>query len=510
MTTLLGTVRRGAALSLLSIMLGGAALAQSGPLVIVLPEAPVNWGSCFANSSPNARIGRINIYEPLTVVSTVDGSIQPRLATSWEQLDDLTWRFHLREGVKFTDGAAFNAAAVVTELERTVDPDRACHTAQQNFRDFKITGTAIDDLTVEFKTDVPVPILPTYLTQLAIGSPNQPAVEMATSPIGTGPYVFDGEDAGVEVRTKKNPDWWGGAGSNVDAVRYVWRGDSVVRAAMIAVGEADYTTNIAVQDATDPTMDVGYIDSQTTWLRLDTEIPPLNDIRVRRALNYAIDRDSMRGTLFSKDAIIATQLTVSGTLGHSDLLDTQQAYSYDPAKAMELLAEAKADGVPVDTPIMMIGRTGVYPNATEAMEAIMAMFQAVGLNVMLRMAEIGEWREFHNRPYPEGRQPVIIQTETDNNRGDAAFSLAPKYSCKGTNSAMCDPAIDALITEATAAPMDKRGPLMAAIFEKLYDEYVPDVYLFHMISYARIGPRITYTPNRLSGNEIRVEDISFK
>jgi peptide/nickel transport system substrate-binding protein len=510
MTSISGTLYRSAALVLLSAALGGTARAEGDPLVVVLREAPVIWDSCFANSSPNARIARINIYEPLTVVSTVDGSIQPRLATSWEQLDDMTWRFHLREGVTFTDGAPFDAAAVVTEIERTLDPDRSCHTAQQTFRDFEVTAAAVDDLPVEFTTDVPVPILPTYLTQLLIGSPNQPAVDMATTPIGTGPYIFDGEDIGVEVRTRKNPDWWGGEGSNVESVRYVWRGDSVVRAAMIGLGEADYTSNIAVQDATDPALDVGYIDSQTTWLRLDTEVPPLDDIRVRRALNYAIDRDAMRGAFFSEDAIVATQITVPGTLGHSDALDARQAYTYDPAKAMELLAEARADGVPVDTPMLMIGRTGAYPNAAEVMEAAMAMFQAVGLDVTMRMTEIGEWREYHNRPYPDGRQPVIIQTETDNNRGDAAFSLAPKYSCTGTNSALCAPEIDALITEATAAPVDERGPLMAAIFEKLYDDYVPDVYLFHMISYARIGDRITYVPNRLSGNEIRVEDISFR
>src|SRR5699024_3666477 len=151
---------------------------------------------------------RINIYEPLTVVSIVDGSIEPRLATSWEQVDDLTWRFQLREGVTFHDGAPFNAQAVITELERTTNPDRNSHTGQQYFRDFVLPPTAVDDLTLELKTDVPVPILPTYMSTLLIGSPNSPAVEMATTPIGTGPYVFDGEDTGVEIRTKKNPDWW--------------------------------------------------------------------------------------------------------------------------------------------------------------------------------------------------------------------------------------------------------------------------------------------------------------
>jgi peptide/nickel transport system substrate-binding protein len=280
MTRLSHIVRRGAALSAFAaLLMTGAATAQDKVLVVVLPEAPVNLDACNANNTANGRLTRINIYEPLTVVSIDDGSIQPRLATSWEQVDPLTWVFKLREGVTFHDGAPFNAQAVITELTRTTNPDRNC----------KPVATAIDDLTVEIKTDVPVPILPTYMSTLVIGSPNQPMVEMATSPIGTGPYVWDGEDAGLEMRTKKNPNWWGEA-SNVESVRYIWRPDSLVRASMIEVGEADLTPDLAVQDATNPALDIPYIDAETTWLRIDTEVPPLNDIRVRQALNYALAR----------------------------------------------------------------------------------------------------------------------------------------------------------------------------------------------------------------------------
>jgi peptide/nickel transport system substrate-binding protein len=211
----------------------------------------------------------------------------------------------------------------------------------------------------------------------------------------------------------------------------------------------------------------------------------------------------------SKDAIVNTQPTVAGTLGHADSIDAEK-FTYDPEKAMALLAEAKADGVPVDTEILLVGRTNILSNSTEVMEALMAMMEAVGFNMTLKMTEIGEWREYHNRPYPEGRQPVIVQTKHDNNRGDAAFSLEPKYGCKGTNSAMCDPAIDEMIAKAAAESGDQRGPMMAAIFEKIYREWVPDIYLFHMVTYARVGPRITYQPNKLTGIEVRVEDVAFK
>ena len=509
MTGILDNLRKGAALSVLAtIAMSGAALAQDSTLVVVLPEAPVNMDACNGNNTANGRVTRINIYEPLTVVSIDDGSIEPRLATSWERVDDLTWRFTLREGVTFHDGAPFNAAAVINELTRTTNPDRNCHTGQQYFREFTLTPTAVDDLTLELVTNVPVPILPTYMSTLLIGSPNQPNVEMATTPIGTGPYVFAGEDAGLEIRTVKNENWWGGEGSNVEAVRYIWREDSVVRASMIAVGEADLTPDIALQDATDPNLDVAYLDAETTWLRIDTEVPPLSDIRVRQALNYAVNRDAMVGTLFPDGVVVQTQPTLPGVLGHADSID-QEKFTYDADRARALLAEAAADGVPVDAEILLVGRTNMHANSTEAMEAIMAMFEEVGFNVTLRMTEIGEWREYHNRPYPEGRQPVIVQTKHDNNRGDAAFSLGPKYSCAGTNAAMCDPEIDARIQAATAAGPEERGPLMVSIFEDLYRNWVPDVYLFHLLSYARMSTRIEYEPNLLTGIEIRIEDVNF-
>jgi peptide/nickel transport system substrate-binding protein len=200
---------------------------------------------------------------------------------------------------------------------------------------------------------------------------------------------------------------------------------------------------------------------------------------------------------------------VPGVLGHSAAID-KEVFSYDPEKAKSLLAAAKADGVPVDQQILLVGRTNILSNSTEIMEALMAMFQAVGLNTTLKMTEIGEWREYHNRPYPEGRQPVIVQTKHDNNRGDAAFSLQPKYACTGTNAAMCDAAIDDMIAKAAAESGPNRGPMMEAVFEKLYREWVPDVYLFHMVSYARVGKRITYEPNLLTGIEVRIEDVNFK
>src|SRR5690606_2593960 len=97
--------------------------------------------------------------------------------------------------------------------------------------------------------------------------------------------------------------------------------------------------------------------SDTSSFRIDTAVPPLNDVRVRRALNHAIDREAMKGTIFSDKVIPSSQLVVPGINGFNpDLVP----YTYDPEKAKELLAEARADGVPVDNEIVLIGRYDIY------------------------------------------------------------------------------------------------------------------------------------------------------
>lgn len=161
----------------------------------------------------------------------------------------------------------------------------------------------------------------------------------------------------------------------VTSATYVWRQDSTVRAAMVASGEADIAFNIAVQDATDPKTDFSYLNAETTRLRIDVPIAPLNDIRVRQALNFAIDRDALKGTILSDDVLPATQLVVPGTIGHNPDL---KPYPYDLEKAKLLLKQAEADGVPVNKEIVLIGRHNFFPNSEEVMQALKAMYREAG------------------------------------------------------------------------------------------------------------------------------------
>jgi peptide/nickel transport system substrate-binding protein len=475
-------------------------------VTVVLSEEPEGLDGCNANRSTVGRVAKQNIVETLTEIDPDDGSITPRLATSWSKVNDTTWRFELRKGVVFHDGAPFNAATAVKAIARTMDSNLDCETRTKSFGDLKLSAKAVGSHTLEISANKPVPILPTRMGVVSLSSPNTPTDKLVLHPVGTGPYVFDKWTPGQEIILKRFDGFWGKK-PVVEGARYIWRSESTVRAAMVKVGEADIAPNIAVQDATDPSMDFSYPNSETTRLRIDVTRPPLDDKRVRMALNYAFDRQALRGSILSKDIDHATQIVVPSINGHNPALKVRK---YDPAMAQKLIAEAKAAGTPVDKEIVIIGRTNIYPNGTEAMEAMMAMYQAVGLNVKLRMLEVGSWLKYLTKPYDENRPPILLQAQHDNNNGDAVFSVFNKFACGGAQSSTCDKNLDGLIGKASTMSGDERRKTWQEVNRIIYEDLASDVWMYHMVGYSRVGKRINFTPSISTNSELHLEDITFK
>ena len=279
---------------------------------------------------------------------------------------------------------------------------------------------------------------------------------------------------------------------------------------MVKLGEADIAPNISPQDADDPALDHSYLNSETTYLRIDTMTPPLDDVRVRLALNYAFDREGVRGVLVPADELHATQSVVPTVAGHNPELDNE-VRAYDPDRARARLAEARADGVPVDTEITIYMRPAVYPNSVEVMEAFLAFYQDVGLNVKLVSLEEAQARTFNNAPFDPARPPALMQSTHDNNKGDPAFSVGFKYSCEGRQSMVCSEEVDRMLADAQSTPVGpERVAKWQALFRVLYDDIVGDVWMFHRVGYARVGPRVDFTPSLATNSEIQIATIGLK
>ncbi|HEY4200406.1 MAG TPA: ABC transporter substrate-binding protein [Devosiaceae bacterium] len=507
-------VSRGAGalcLSGLALLAASPVLAQATDksITIVVQSEPDTLDGCQAARSATGTIIMENVVETLDERDSNTGELKPRLATSWEQINDKTWRFHLRTGVKFHDGADWNAAAAVKSINRAMTESLSCEVRLKLFSGLKITATAVDDATLDISADKPVPIMPVQVAALPFTSPNTPDDKIVATPIGTGPYKLAKWDAGQEIDLARNDAYWGDKPA-VDGARYVWRGESSVRASMVQLGEADIAPTIAAQDATDAGMDKSYLNSETTYLRIDTLTPPLNDVRVRLALNYAFDRNSVLGSMMPKDALNATQIVVPAIPGHNPELD-KEVRAYDPDKAKQLLAEAKADGVPVDTEIVLQARPAVYPNSMDLAQAIVAMYQAVGLNIRIDTIDEATSRKVSNKPFKDGREPALLQATSDNNQGDPVFQASFKYGCEGAQSQLCDPAADALAADASATPAGSaRVQKWQQFFTQLYEKDVPEVWMYHMVAYARVGSRVNFTPSLTTNGQLQLAQVSFK
>ena len=179
---------------LMSPVLSSQALAQAAPnekwVTVVVATEPTDLDGCQSRRDFQGRVIKQNVVETLVQTDPKNNyTLKPRLATSWERVDDSTWRFKLRQGVKFHDGAPFDSKAVLSSIKRTVSQPYCSDKAL--LQGFTMEGTAVDDHTIEFKTSRPEPVLPLRLSGVSIVSPNTAPDKISLAPVGTGPFVFD-------------------------------------------------------------------------------------------------------------------------------------------------------------------------------------------------------------------------------------------------------------------------------------------------------------------------------
>lgn len=479
----------------------GAVLAQD--VTVVLPEQPANLEPCRSIRADIGRVINMNITETLTVTNADTGEVEPHLATEWTQIDPQTWQFTLRDGVSFQDGAPLNAEAVVNSVNRLMNPNLTCD-SRSKFGDQTLTPTVIDEKTVQIRSSIANPIMPTLMSTVQIVAPSTPFDAETNEPVGTGPYVLE-QTTPEQIVLTRHADYWGDAPA-VEKGTFIWRGESAIRAAMVATGEADLTPAIAVQDATDPETDFAYLNSETTRMRIDMQIPPLNDRRVREALNISIDWEGMGEALFGTDVLRASQMVVPGVVGHNSELP---AWSYDLERAQQLIEEARADGVPIDTPITLIGRNGFFPNSNESLEAMQALWSELGLNIEVRALEAADWVRYLDKPFPGDRGPTLFQQQHDNNTGDAGFTIPVMYTTNGQYSTVEDAALDEVIATAMSATGEERANGFAEAARIVHDEIVADIPMYHMVGYVRVNPRLDWKPDLKTNSEVQLSRIRF-
>ena len=447
--------------------------------------------------------------------------IEPALALSWQNTSPTSWRFKLRPGVKFHDGALLTADDVLFSIERAMGP-----TSQRSFTLKGITAVSkVDALTLDFKLNAPDAVLPDKLLYVPIMNKAwcvQHGVERAQdyngkqetfavrNANGTGPFKLIKYEPDVRVQLQRFDGWWGAAdprNGQVQAVTFLSIKSDATRLAALASGEVDLVLDPPFQDVerlkTDAKLSVTTTgDMSTQYFTFDQSRDellssdvkgrnPFKDLRVRRAVAHALNIELI------VQKVLRGQGTPTGSFvspmvdGYLPELDKRPAY--DPAKARALLAEAgypNGFGVTLDC-VNVAWRDAVCQAAT-------AMLTQVGIRTQLRSSPTNQFFpkitqatasfiEFGWTPTTEAWSTLSGLFRTWDPQGGGAFN-AGRYS---------NPALDVLIDAVRTEPDLTRRRARVGVALRMVNDDLPYLPLYRRkLNWAMAKPvKLTMWPN---------------
>jgi peptide/nickel transport system substrate-binding protein len=367
-----------------------AAAKSAGEIKIALAAEP-NTFDPHLTVGRNTQIFVANVFDGLTARDE-KASIIPALATEWEPLDDrMGWQFKLRQGVKFHNGDEFNAESVKFTVERAINPETKSTISSEVGT---IAGVdVIDPFTVNIKTKQPDIMLPNRLGELYGGmlSPKHTgatdAAGLATKPNGTGPYRLTDWVKNERLVLEANPDYWRGPAPVAKmTVRPIL--EDAARIAALQAGEVDFVANVPYERIEElrgnPNLAVKTVSTpRVFFVAIDPRQKPFDDVRVRQALNYAVDVEAIVKSLYLGYAKRLATVVSQAATGYDPSI---QPYPYDVAKAKALLAEA---GYPNGFSTEFDAFTGSIADHSKAAEAIAEFLRKAGIDVKLNMFEFG-------------------------------------------------------------------------------------------------------------------------
>jgi len=475
------------------------ALAAGGPFAAVL-----RYASAFDPQTMDPHALAL-LYQTRVVSQVYEGlvnrgkdfkALEPSLATGWEMVDATTWRFRLRPGVKFHDGAPFSADDAVFSIQRALEK-----TSQRANQMRGITGARkVDALTIEVLTAAPDAVLPEKLWLVAMmskawceqnnvarpqdynGKQETYAVRHAN---GTGPFTLAAYETDVRTVLKANPAWWGkgtpAGGGNLDEVQFTVIQSDATRLAALQSGQIDFIIDPPFQDLprlrADKALKVEHIeDIGTQYLAFDqhrAELPgsgltgrnPFKDVRVRRAIQLAIDADLIVRQVLRGQGI-ATGSHVSPLVdGHVAAFEKRPAA--DAAAARALLKQAGYEG---GFSVTLDCVNAAYRAAV--CQAIAAMLDKVGIKVNFQPSTTsvffpkltqatGSFMEFGWSPGTDAW--LILQSLVRSNDGLLAGAFnAGRYA---------NPQLDTLIDAIRVEPdLARRRRMVGEALQLLHDD----------------------------------------
>lgn len=480
----------------LALMLSAAAWAQPQELVIAQGIDIPGFDVHNHNTTAVEAI-HINLFDYL-IFRNVDGEFEPSLAVEWEAISDTAWRFKLREGVRWHDGAPFTAADVKFTLERVAtDATLREHANYRQIREVEI----VNDFEIIIHTHEPEPALLNRISR--IGSSILPKHHIKAvgwegfdrHPIGTGPFKFVEWRRDDRLILEAFDDHWRGRPAFDRLIHRTIPEDST-RVGELITGGVHIATNIPVQDAR--RVNASGVAEVKPWPTTRVMLFVLNtspeqitgDKRIRKAIDYAINNRLLIDALMGGIGVpVRGRVSPGITAAPMEFYDT---YLYNPERAVQLLAEAGFG--PGEATIKIQGPAGRYPLDTEIVELVGAMLEVVGFNVEF---ELLEWSAYLSRVW---NAPGGIQNMGLIGLGNSLFDASMAYqiiTCEGhasRNTHWCDPEFDALVAEAAVElDQERRAKLYREIYQIVADERIM-IFLFQLENLAGVNVNVDWSP----------------
>ena len=391
-----------AALMLAVVPLAGMAQAKKDTMVIGMALEPPGLDPTAGAASAIAEVVLYNIFETLTKIGS-DGKVTPLLAESWEISPDLkTYTFKLRKDAKFQNGEPFNAQTVKYSFERAA-AEKSTIKDKRLFQSMAFIGTP-DPYTVVIGMKTIEPDLLFLLGQATAIMVEPKSVETnATKPVGTGPFKLENWAKGSSITLVRWPQWRNASAIKLSKVTFRFISEPAAQVASLLAGDVDAFPRVTAARSLDQIKADGRFQvilagtRAKTILAINNKKPPLNDVRVRRAIAAAIDRKAVIEGAADGFGVPIGSHYVPGALGY---VDTTGVNPYNVEKAKALLKEAG-----VKLPLELSLKLPPPGYARQGGEVIAAQLAKVGINVKI---ENVEWAQWLDAVYKNGNYDLTI------------------------------------------------------------------------------------------------------
>jgi peptide/nickel transport system substrate-binding protein len=431
----------------------------------------------------------INLFDTLTTRGP-DNQLAPGLALSWTSPDPLTWRFTLRPGVRFHNGEPCDAKAVAFSINRLLDP--ATKSPIVELRYVK-QAVVVDELTVDLRCSQPDPIIPAkvslfggvavppgYLKQ--VGSAG-----FAKHPVGTGPFTFVEFQRDHQTRLRANPGYWGGRPS-FDELVFLPMPDPSSALASLQSNEVDIVASLTPDAALQIQGYTGvairnYPGIRTSYLSLDTTAGPLRDVRVRQALNHAVDVPLLIKAVLDGKAREVPTMFPRESFGFDPSITP---YSRDVGLAKRLLADA---GFPNGFDTSLTAQTG----DSNIAEAISGLLAKAGVRARVNLVDTGTYTSRLTSNNRSALGPIYLAASTGWTL-DAESLVQSNVRHDRRQSRWSSPEADRLIDaeELTVDPAGRRRAFTA--LQSLLKQEAPFVFLYQIDNIYAVNTRPRWQP----------------